>query len=65
MLNTGGNAVGGFGALLVPILAERFGWIAALSSGTVFAAIAAGLWLFICADEPMRTTPVVSDRKRR
>ena len=56
VLNTGGNAVGGFGALLVPILAERFGWIVALSSGSVMAIIATVLWLFIRADEPMRTS---------
>ena len=55
VMNTGGNAVGGFGALLIPILAERFGWIVALSSGSVMAMIAALLWLFIRADEPMRT----------
>ena len=53
VLNTGGNAVGGFGALLVPILAEHFGWIVALSSGSVMALIAAILWLFIRADEPL------------
>ena len=55
LLNTGGNIVGGFGALLVPIVAERFGWVAALSTGSIFAVLAALLWLFIRADEPLRT----------
>jgi ACS family glucarate transporter-like MFS transporter len=51
IMNTGANVVGGFGALLVPFLAERFGWIAALSSGSVMAIIAAVLWLFIRPDQ--------------
>jgi ACS family glucarate transporter-like MFS transporter len=53
VLNTGGNIVGGFGALLVPLVAQSFGWVAALSTGSVFALIGAVLWLFIRADEPM------------
>ena len=56
VLNTGGNAVGGFGALIVPIVAEHFGWVAALSTGSLLAFVAAALWLFIRADEPMKTT---------
>ncbi|MGB6853978.1 MAG: MFS transporter [Thermoanaerobaculia bacterium] len=55
VLNTGGNAVGGFGALLVPFVAERFGWVAALSTGSLMAVVAALLWLFIRADEPLQT----------
>lgn len=53
LLNTGGNAVGGVGALLVPMLAKEFGWVVAISSGCVFAMIAALLWFFIRADEPI------------
>jgi ACS family glucarate transporter-like MFS transporter len=54
VLNTGGNAVGGIGAILVPFLAERFGWVAALSTGSLFALAGAALWLLIRADEPLR-----------
>jgi ACS family glucarate transporter-like MFS transporter len=53
VLNTGGNAVGGVGALLVPLLAERFGWLVALSTGSLFALLGAVLWLFIRADQPL------------
>ncbi len=53
VLNTGGNAVGGVGALLVPITAEAFGWVPALATGSVFALIGVGLWLFVRADKPM------------
>jgi len=53
VLNTGGNVVGGIGALLVPIMAEAFGWVPALATGSVFAMIGVVLWLFVRADEPM------------
>jgi ACS family glucarate transporter-like MFS transporter len=53
VLNTGGNVVGGIGALLVPITAEAFGWVPALATGSVFAIVGVGLWLFVRADEPM------------
>jgi len=53
VLNTGGNVVGGIGALLVPITAEVFGWVPALATGSVFALIGVGLWLFVRAAEPM------------
>ena len=45
MLNTGGNIAGGFGALLVPLLVDHFGWGAALASAAFFALVAAALWL--------------------
>ena len=45
LLNTGGNIAGGFGALLVPLLVDKFGWGAALMSAAFFALIAAALWL--------------------
>lgn len=53
VLNTGGNVVGGIGALLVPITAEVFGWVPALATGSVFALIGVGLWLFVRSDKPM------------
>jgi ACS family glucarate transporter-like MFS transporter len=53
LLNTGGNVVGGIGALLVPIIAKYLGWTMAISSGCIFALIAAVLWFFIRSDVPM------------
>jgi ACS family glucarate transporter-like MFS transporter len=53
VMNTGGNVVGGIGALLVPITAEVLGWVPALATGSVFAMIGVGLWLFVRADKPM------------
>ena len=53
VLNTGGNVVGGIGALLVPITAEAFGWVPALATGSVFAIIGVALWLFVRADKSM------------
>ncbi|HEU4648641.1 MAG TPA: MFS transporter [Gemmatimonadales bacterium] len=51
VLNTGGNIVGGIGALMVPFTAERLGWVPALGTASVFAVLAAALWLWIRADE--------------
>ncbi len=53
VLNTGGNVVGGIGALLVPYMADKLGWVVALTTGSVFAITGAVLWLFIRADRPM------------
>lgn len=53
IMNTGGNVVGGVGAMLVPFIVEHVGWVPALASGSVFAIIGAVLWLFIRADEVM------------
>jgi ACS family glucarate transporter-like MFS transporter len=53
VMNTGGNVVGGIGALLVPVTAEAFGWVPALATGSVFALTGVGLWLFVRADRPM------------
>jgi len=47
ILNTGGNIVGGVGALLVPITVEALGWPAALGTTALFAAIGGILWLWI------------------
>ncbi|MFN8652143.1 MAG: MFS transporter [Gemmatimonadales bacterium] len=52
ILNTGGNVVGGFVALLVPLIVERAGWSAALATGAGFAILGALLWLLIRADYP-------------
>ncbi len=54
VMNTGGNIVGGIGAVLVPIVAARLGWIAALGTGSLFALVGAGLWLLIRADEQVQ-----------
>ena len=56
VMNTGGNVVGGIGALLVPITAEAFGWVPALATGSVFALTGVGLWLFVRADRPMASS---------
>lgn len=53
VLNTGGNAVGFLGGMLVPLTAKYFGWVAAISMGATFAVVAALLWLFIRGDRPM------------
>jgi len=53
LLNTGGNVVGGIGALLVPFMVKTLGWGAALATGSLFALIAAVLWIWIRADEPL------------
>lgn len=53
VLNTGGNVVNGVAALMVPILANSFGWVIAVGSGAVFAFVGAGLWFLVRADRPM------------
>ena len=52
-MNTGGNIVGGVGALMVPVIVDRLGWPAALVSAALFAFAAAGLWLVTAADRAM------------
>jgi ACS family glucarate transporter-like MFS transporter len=53
VMNTGGSVVGGVGALLVPITAAAFGWVTAVSTGSLFAVLGAVLWFWIRADQPM------------
>ena len=53
VMNTGGNIVGAVSGLLVPFTAEWIGWVAAISTGAVFAIIGALLWLIIRSDRPM------------
>jgi sugar phosphate permease len=43
VLNTGGNIVGGIGALLVPLTVEYFGWTVTFVTASVFAFLAAAL----------------------
>lgn len=50
LMNTGGNAAGGVGAMLVPVLAASFGWTFAVASGAICALVAAVLWVGIRAD---------------
>jgi MFS transporter, ACS family, glucarate transporter len=50
VMNTGGNVVGGAGALMVPVIVNQLGWPAAVASGSAFAFVAAGLWLVTDAD---------------
>lgn len=50
VLNTGGNIVGGVGALMVPVMVEHLGWAAALGSASVFAIGAALLWIPVRAE---------------
>ena len=55
VLNTGGNVVGGVGALLVPVTVEALGWPAALITTSGFALAGALLWLIIRTDRPLST----------
>jgi ACS family glucarate transporter-like MFS transporter len=53
MLNTGGNIPGVVGGMLVPLTAQYFGWVVAVSMGSIFALIGAALWVFVCGDRPI------------
>ncbi|MEP6994689.1 MAG: MFS transporter, partial [Acidobacteriota bacterium] len=55
VMNTGGNVVGGLGALLVPLTVRALGWPAALATGAAFAAVGALLWFWIRADREFPT----------
>ena len=50
VLNTGGNIIGGVGALVVPLLVRDFGWTAALATSSLFGLAAAAAWLVTRAD---------------
>lgn len=56
VMNTGGNLVGVLNALLVPWLAQSFGWSVALGSGTGFAVAGAALWWFIQPEKTLGDT---------
>lgn len=49
-MNTGGNTIGIFNALLVPWAAAAFGWSFAISSAAIFSLIAAALILLVRPD---------------
>jgi ACS family glucarate transporter-like MFS transporter len=61
VMNTGGNVVGGVGALLVPLTVRSAGWPAALATAAGFAAVGALLWLWIRAD---RESPAPAESAR-
>jgi len=54
VLNTGGNVVGGIVALTVPLTVKYLGWPVALATGSVFAIVAALLWLFIKPENALK-----------
>ncbi|MEO6214325.1 MAG: MFS transporter [Vicinamibacterales bacterium] len=56
VMNTFGNLGGVVSTALMPVLIQRFGWTAALSSGTVAIVIAAFLW-FLIRPEGRRVQP--------
>ena len=56
VLNTFGNLGGVVSTALMPVLIQRLGWTAALSSGTIAIVIAAFLW-FMIRDEDQRVQP--------
>ena len=47
IMNTAGIAGGIVSTSLVPVLAQKFGWGAALGSGTIMALVCSGLWVFV------------------
>jgi ACS family glucarate transporter-like MFS transporter len=51
IMNTAGIAGGIASTSLVPVLAQKFGWGAALGSGTIMAILCAGLWSFVSQDK--------------
>ena len=55
LMNTGGNVVGGVGAMLVPFVAGAFGWTTAVASGAIFSLVAAALWLGVRPDLTMQS----------
>jgi ACS family glucarate transporter-like MFS transporter len=57
VLNTGGNAVGAVNALLVPLTARAFGWVAAVATAAAFALGAAVVWFWIEADRRPSSSP--------
>ena len=60
VLNTGGNLVGGMGAVAVPLTVEWLGWPAALATGSLFGFAAAAVWLFTKVDRRMDAGTLVA-----
>jgi ACS family glucarate transporter-like MFS transporter len=54
LMNTGGSVSGIIVGPLMPFLALKVGWVAALSTGSIVAFIGAALWLFIQVDRPFQ-----------
>ena len=52
ILNTGGNLGGVISTPLMPVLVGAFGWLPALSTGSVFALVGALAWFWIRVDRP-------------
>jgi len=52
VMNTGNNLSGVINALMVPILANRYGWDFAIGAGGIFAFLGAGLMLLVRAEPP-------------
>ncbi len=53
VMNTGGNFPGAVGGMMVPVIANWFGWTIAIVSSAAIVLIGALLWLLLRADEPM------------
>jgi ACS family glucarate transporter-like MFS transporter len=53
ILNTGANAMGALNALIIPWLAQSFGWPFAIASNAIFTLLALVLLMFVRADEAM------------
>jgi hypothetical protein len=54
LMNTGGNAMGALGAIIVPRLGETYNWTVAIASGGLFALVGAVLFLYVRVDRPMK-----------
>ena len=54
LMNTGGSVSGIIVGPLMPFLALKVGWVAALSTGSIVAFFGAALWLFIRVDRPFQ-----------
>ena len=53
LMNTGANLMGFVNALLLSVVADAFGWSAAIAIGSAFALVGAGLILLVRADQQM------------
>ena len=49
-MNTGANVMGIINALLIPFIAQAFGWTFAIASGAVFALLGLVFMLLVRAD---------------
>lgn len=53
VLNTGGNMAGVIATPMTAVLFQHFGWLVALATGSLFALLAAAIWLFVRVDHPV------------